>query len=40
MFGPRGNPQAKKLFAVIGCLQKNAGLHLRGGSLEPRRRAG
>ena len=29
MFGPRGNPQAKNLFAVIGYLQKQAGLQLR-----------
>ena len=29
MFGPRGNPQAKNLFAVIGYLQKKAGVHLR-----------
>ena len=29
MFGPRGNPQAKNLFGVIGYLQKRAGLHLR-----------
>ena len=29
MFGPRGNPQAKNLFAVIGYPQKKAGLHLR-----------
>ncbi len=29
MFGPRGNPQAKNLFGVIGYLQKKAGLHLR-----------
>src|SRR5437868_15498327 len=29
MFGPRGNPQAKNLFSVIGYLQKHAGLHLR-----------
>jgi DNA-binding phage protein len=28
MFGPRGNPQAKNLFAVIGYLQRKAGLHL------------
>ncbi|WP_315727636.1 transcriptional regulator [Bradyrhizobium sp. SZCCHNS2015] len=28
MFGPRGNPQAKNLFAVIGYLQKRAGLEL------------
>src|SRR6202048_1907274 len=29
MFGPRGNPQAKNLFTVIGYLQKRAGLELR-----------
>jgi hypothetical protein len=28
MFGPRGNPQAKNLFSVIGYLQKQAGVHL------------
>jgi len=28
MFGPKGNPQAKNLFAVIGFLQKEAGLEL------------
>jgi len=28
MFGPRGNPQAKNLFSVIGHLQKQAGLQL------------
>ena len=28
MFGPRGNPQAKNLFSVIGYLQKSAGLSL------------
>jgi DNA-binding phage protein len=26
MFGPRGNPQAKNLFNVIGYLQKQAGV--------------
>src|SRR5579864_5965703 len=26
MFGPRGNPQARNLFNVIGYLQKRAGL--------------
>jgi hypothetical protein len=26
MFGPRGNPQAKNLFSVIGYLQERAGL--------------
>ena len=29
MFGPRGNPQAKNLFAVIGYLQKKARVQLR-----------
>ena len=28
MFGPRGNPQAKNLFSVLGYLQKRAGLSL------------
>ena len=28
MFGPRGNPQAKNLFAVLGHLQRQAGLEL------------
>src|SRR5882724_10042051 len=28
MFGPRGNPQARNLFSVIGYLQKKAGLQL------------
>ena len=28
MLGPNGNPQAKNLFAVIGALQKNAGIKL------------
>jgi hypothetical protein len=28
MFGPRGNPQAKNLFSVIGFLQKRAGMRL------------
>ena len=28
MFGPRGNPQAKNLFSVIGYLQKRAGMRL------------
>jgi DNA-binding phage protein len=28
MFGPRGNPQAKNLFSVIGYLQKRAGVEL------------
>ena len=29
MFGPNGNPQARNLFEIIGCLQKREGLHLR-----------
>jgi DNA-binding phage protein len=28
MFGPRGNPQAKNLFSVVGYLQKRAGVAL------------
>ena len=28
MFGPAGNPQARNLFEIIGCLQKREGLHL------------
>jgi DNA-binding phage protein len=28
MFGPKGNPQAKNLFAVIRVLQKDAGVEL------------
>jgi hypothetical protein len=28
MFGPRGNPQASNLFAVLGHLQKQGGFHL------------
>jgi DNA-binding phage protein len=28
MFGPRGNPQARNLFSVIGYLQKRAGMRL------------
>ena len=28
MFGPRGNPQARNLFGVIRCLQKQAGVQL------------
>jgi hypothetical protein len=28
MFGPRGNPQAKNLFGVIGYLQKRSGLQV------------
>jgi hypothetical protein len=31
MFGPRGNPQAKNLFSVIGYLQKRASLRLHVG---------
>jgi hypothetical protein len=28
MFGPRGNPQARNLFSVVGYLQKRGGLEL------------
>ena len=28
MFSPRGNPQARNLFSVLGNLQKRAGLEL------------
>jgi hypothetical protein len=28
MVGPRGNPQAKNLFSVIGCLRNRAGVRL------------
>ena len=28
MFGPRGNPQARNLFGIIGYLQKQAGVEL------------
>ena len=28
MFGPKGNPQANNLFAVISYLQKHEGVHL------------
>ena len=28
MFGPRGNPQARNLFGVIGYLQRRAGIEL------------
>ena len=29
MFGPRGNPQARNLFSIIGYLQRRAGVELR-----------
>ena len=28
MFSPRGNPQARNLFSVLGYLQKRAGVEL------------
>ena len=37
MFGPRGNPQARNLFGVIGYLQKRDGLELHVTS-SPRKR--
>ncbi len=27
MFGPKGNPQARNLFEIIGCLLKREGFH-------------
>src|ERR1700680_2727430 len=42
MFGPRGNPQARNLFRVIGYLQKRAGLQLHvttGSRIERRSRS-
>ena len=38
MFGPRGNPQAKNLFSVIGYLQKRAGVRLHLSVAVPRAR--
>lgn len=29
MFSPNGNPQARNLFEVIGCLQKREGVHFK-----------
>ena len=29
MLGPQGNPQARNLFEIIGCLQEREGLHLK-----------
>ena len=29
MFGPNGNPQARNLFDVIGCLLEREGVHLK-----------
>ena len=29
MLGPQGNPQARNLFEIIGCLQEFEGLHLK-----------
>ncbi len=28
MLGPKGNPQARNLFEIINCLQRNEGVHL------------
>lgn len=35
MFGPRGNPQARNLFGILGYLQKQAGVEFHV-TLEPR----
>jgi hypothetical protein len=41
MFGPRGNPQAINLFAVIAYLQRRAGLNLEvSTAAKPRRKMG
>src|SRR5947208_14696353 len=37
MFGPRGNPQARNLFGVLGYLQKRDGLTLRVTSVHKKR---
>ena len=29
MFGPKGNPQARNLFEIIGCLLKREGIHFK-----------
>ena len=29
MLGPNGNPQARNLFEIIGCLQEHEGLHFK-----------
>ena len=29
IFGPNGNPQARSLFRVIGCVQEHDGFHMR-----------
>lgn len=34
MFGPQGNPQARNLFGVIACLQKQAGIALQVTSVD------
>lgn len=35
MFGPRGNPQARNLFGVIGYLQRDAGVRLAVSTAQP-----
>ena len=35
MFGPRGNPQARNLFSVLGYLQRQAGVALHVGTGSP-----
>jgi len=36
MLGPHGNPQARNLFQIIGCLQKREGLQLKVQTVRPR----
>ena len=36
MLGPHGNPQARNLFQIIGCLQKREGLQRKVQTVRPR----
>ena len=36
MLGPHGNPQARNLLQIIGCLQKREGLQLKVQTVRPR----
>jgi len=36
MLGPRGNPQARNLLQIIGCLQKREGFQLKVQTVRPR----
>ena len=39
MFGPRGNPQAKNLFAILSYLQKHSGTRVHVAQAKPAKRA-